>query len=63
MGIAISYPPERIDNAHAHSADSGEQAAGRADQKGEAYAKRKKRLGKEKGRQQTCESYADDRDK
>src|SRR6266478_1687324 len=26
-GIAISYPPERVDDAHAHGADPGQQTA------------------------------------
>src|SRR5712664_1491723 len=62
MGIAISYSPERVDDAHAHGADPRQQAAGSANKEREPKAKCQKRLGKDKGGQQTGESQADDRD-
>src|SRR4029077_1315019 len=61
-GMAMSHPPKRVDDAHAHGAQTRQQAAGGADQEREPQAKGEKRLGKEKRGQQTGEGYADDRD-
>src|SRR6266404_4495582 len=61
-GIAISYPPEGVDDAHAHGADPRQQAAGGANKEREPKAKRQNRLGQDKGGQQTGESQADNRD-
>src|SRR5215475_376314 len=44
IGIAISDPPQRIDDAHAHGADSRQQAADSADKKRESKAKQQHRL-------------------
>src|SRR5260370_475180 len=62
MGIAISYSPERVDDAHAHGADPRQEAAGSANKEREPKAKCQNRLGKDKGGQQTGESQADNRD-
>src|ERR1700688_3976300 len=62
MGMAISNSPERVDDAHAHGANSGQQAAGNANKDCEAKAKCQKRFGEDQGRQQTGKSYADHRD-
>src|ERR1700719_586531 len=61
-GMATSYPPERVNDAHAHSADSREQAAGGADQQREPKANGEQRFGKKKRGQQTSESYANNGD-
>src|SRR5216683_2684499 len=62
MGIAISYSPERVDDAHAHGADPRQQAARSANKEREPKTKCQNRLGKDKGGQQTGESQADNRD-
>src|SRR5713101_2204556 len=61
-GMAISYSPKRVDDAHAHGAKPRQQAAGNANNECKPQAKRQKRLGKDKGRQETGKSQADNRD-
>src|SRR6266436_1424511 len=58
-GMAISDPPERVDDAHAHGANPRQQATGNTNQEREPQAEGQKRLGKEKRGQQTGKGYAD----
>src|SRR5882762_11487822 len=60
--MAISGPPQSVNDAHAHGADPRQQAAGRANKEGEANAKRQKRLGKDKRGQETRKFHTDKRD-
>src|SRR5467141_86636 len=62
MGIAISYSPERVDDAHTHGTDPRQQTTGSANKEREPKPKCQKRLGKDKGGQQTGKSQADNRD-
>src|SRR5258708_2241431 len=62
MGIVISDSPQRVNDAHAHSANPRQQAAGNANKEGKPKAKGQERLGKEQGWQQAGKSYADNRD-
>src|SRR5712692_8165542 len=58
----ISNPPEGIHDAQPHSADSWQQATHSSDKKSKTKSKSQKRLRKDKRRQQTGESQADNRD-
>src|SRR5216683_1106978 len=62
MGIVISDSPQRVNDAHAHGANSRQQAADNAHNECKPKAKRQKRLGKDKRRQETGKSQADNRD-
>src|SRR5713226_6738577 len=62
MGIAISDSPQRVNDTHAHGANPWQQTAGDANKEGKPKAKGQKRLGKDKRRQETGKSYADNRD-
>src|SRR5882724_5949286 len=56
MGIAISDPPQRVDDAHAHRADSREQAAGGSHQERETQPETQSQLRQNQRRQQAIES-------
>src|SRR3989442_194001 len=58
----MSNPPEGIHDAQPHSADSRQQATHSPDKKSETKPESQKRLRKDKRRQQTGESQADNRD-
>src|SRR6267143_2567776 len=62
MGIVISDSPQRGNDAHAHGANPRQQAADNAHNECKPQAKRQKRLGKDKRRQETGKSQADNRD-
>src|SRR5712664_3009647 len=56
MGIAISDSPQRVDDAHAHRADSREQAAGGSHQERETQPETQSQLRQNQRRQQAIES-------
>src|SRR5437867_6945390 len=58
MGIAMSDPPQRVDDAHAHRADSREQAAGGSNEKRETQPETQSQLRQNQGGQQAVESCA-----
>src|SRR6266849_1389498 len=58
MGIAMSDPPQRVDDAHAHRADSREQAAGGSNQERETQPETQSQLRQNQWGQQAVESRA-----
>src|SRR6266851_2517571 len=60
--LVISDSPQRGNDAHAHGANPRQQAADNAHNECKPQAKRQKRLGKDKRRQETGKSQADNRD-
>src|SRR6266849_103897 len=58
MGIAMSDPPQRVDDAHAHRANSREQAAGGSNQERETQSETQSQLRQNQWGQQAVESRA-----
>src|SRR5712664_3284598 len=58
MGIAMSDPPQRVDHAHAHRADSREQAAGGSNQERETQPETQSQFRQNQWGQQAVESRA-----
>src|SRR5712664_1673756 len=58
MGIAMSDPPQRVDHAHAHRADSREQAAGGPNQERETQPETQSQFRQNQWGQQAVESRA-----
>src|SRR6266478_9861667 len=58
MGIAMSDPPQRVDHAHAHCADSREQAAGGSHQERETQPETQSQFRQNQWGQQAVESRA-----
>src|SRR6267378_2125633 len=58
MGIAISDPPQRVNDAHAHRSDSRQQAAGGSHQEREAQPETQSQLRQNQRGQQAVESRA-----
>src|SRR5215467_11401132 len=61
MGMAMSDPPQRVHDAHAHGADAGKQTAGGADKKRETQAKQQHGFRQQQRRQQASECSANHR--
>src|SRR5690242_2039114 len=59
MGIAMSDPPQRVHNAHAHGADSGKQAADGTHEQREPKAKQQHGLRQQQRRQHASERTTD----
>src|SRR5215467_15192035 len=58
MGMAMSDPPQRVHDAHAHGADAGKQTAGGTDEKRKAQAKQQHGFRQQQRRQQASECSA-----
>src|SRR5882672_657817 len=59
MGIGMSDPPQRVDDAHAHRTNSREQAAGGSHQERKAKTETQSQLRQDEGRQQAVERHSE----